>query len=324
MSGRVTLGLAGGLLLVAAPLAAQEPIPIRDQNPLIRGLYLPIPGDAPPAIGSAVQRFLFTVSNTTNIERANGESIWVDGESREIRWLLAWRPAERLQVRFTIPLVYYGGGALDSIVDGWHDLFGLSGGWRPKIPGDEFIYYYGSSDGTLYHADGGTAFGDSALEAGIRLHQTERASLSAWLGVEAPTGDSSRLTGNEAWDGGAWLEGRVSWGRASLDARAGLVRQGSAAPLPLEARDWAPFGSVGAAWNVTPALGLRLQVDAHGRMVEASNLCFLGDAVQLTLGAEYRSAGGWRWQVALSEDVLVDASPDFAIQLGVQVGGRNQ
>jgi hypothetical protein len=109
-----------------------------------------------------------------------------------------------------------------------------------------------------------------------------------------------------------------------LDARAGLVRQGSAAPLPLEARDWAPFGSVGAAWNVTPALGLRLQVDAHGRMVEASNLRFLGDAVQLTLGAEYRSAGGWRWQVALSEDVLVDASPDFAIQLGVQVGGRNQ
>jgi hypothetical protein len=75
---------------------------------------------------------------------------------------------------------------------------------------------------------------------------------------------------------------------------------------------------------VTPALGLRLQVDAHGRMVETSKLRFLGDAVQLTLGAEYRSAGGWRWQLALSEDVLVDASPDFAILLGVQVGGRNQ
>lgn len=324
MTGRATLSLGSALLLIAAPLAAHEPIPIRDQNPLIRGLYLPVLGDTAPVTGSTVQRFVLTVSNTTNIERADGESIWVDGESLELRWLLAWQPVERLQLRFTLPLVHYGGGALDGIVDGWHEMFGMSGGWRPKIAGDEFIYYYSSPDGTLYEADGGTALGDSALEAGIRLRQTERGRLTAWLGVEAPTGDSSRITGNEAWDFGAWLEGSVVWGRASFDARGGLVRPGSAEPLPLEARDWAPFGSVGVAWHATPALGLRLQVEAHGRMVENSDLCFLGDAVQLTVGAEYRSPGGWRWQLALSEDVLVDASPDFAIQLGVQVGGRNR
>jgi hypothetical protein len=327
VTGRVQLVLAGAVLcaLVAAPLAAGEPIPIRDQNPLIRGLYLPVPGDEPPATGRPVQRFILTVSNTTNIERPNGESIWVDGESLELRWLFAWQPTEGLQVRFTLPVVHYGGGAFDGLVDQWHDLLGLSGGWRPRIPGNDFIYYYGSPDGTLYEADGGTALGDGALEAGVELRQTERSYLNAWFGLEAPTGDSSRLTGNDAWDFGTWLEGGfIVNGRTSLDARAGLVRPGSAAPLPLEPQQWVPFGTVGATWNATPALGLRLQVDAHGRMLEDTDLRFLGEAVQLTLGAEYRSAGGWRWQLALSEDVLVNASPDFAIQLGVQIGGGSR
>ena len=322
MTGRITLCLAGALLFTAAPLAAHELMAVRDQNPLIRGLYLPVAGDAPTKPGSPVQQFLLTVSNTTNIERADGESIWVDGESLELRWLMAWEPVEGLKLRFTVPVVHYGGGALDSIVDGWHDLFGLSGGWRPRIPGDEFIYYYGSTDGTLYEAEGGTAFGDSALEAGIQLQKTERANLSAWLGVEAPTGESAKLTGNGDWDVATWLEG--GWAlapRATLEARAGIVRAGSAAPLPLEPRDWVPFGSVGASWEASPALCLRMQLDGHGRMVEASDLRFLGEAVQLTLGAEYRSPGGWRWQLALSEDVLVDASPDFAIQLGVHIVG---
>ena len=326
MTRRVTPGLAAAVLLtLTAPLAAHELIPVRDQNPFIRGLYLPIAGDEPPATGAVSQRFVLTVSNTMNIERTAGESIWVDGESLEFRWLLAWQPLEGLQIRFTLPVVHYSGGALDSFVDEWHGALGLSGGWRPKVPGDDFIYYYGSPAGTLYQADSGTALGDSALEAGIRLRQTERGHLSAWLGVEAPTGDAARLTGNDTWDAGAWLEGVLLLnGRASLEARAGLVRPGSAAPLPIESQDLVPFGTVGATWNATPALALRLQVDAHGRMVEETELRFLGDAVQLTLGAEYRSAGGWRWQLALSEDVLVDASPDFAIQLGVQIGGRGR
>jgi hypothetical protein len=51
-------------------------------------------------------------------------------------------------------------------------------------------------------------------------------------------------------------------------------------------------------------------------------LRFLGEVLLLTLGAEYRSANDWRWQLALTEDLRVDASPDFAIQLSVQIGGR--
>jgi hypothetical protein len=322
VTGRAPRVFAGALLLaLAAPLAAHEPIPIRDQNPLIRGLYLPVPGDVPAATGTLVQRLALTLTNSTNVEVSNGETLRADGESLELRWLLAWQPLERLQLRAAVPVVSYSGGALDGLVEEWHDLLGVSGGWRGRVPDDDLMYYYVSPDGMMLETDSRTALGDIALEAGLSLRETGRARLSAWLGVEAPTGDDKSLTGNEAWDFGAWLEGGVELKGVGIDGRLGVVRPGSANPLPLEARDWIAFGSIGASWELTPALALRLQVDAHDGMLEDSGLRFLGEVLQLTIGAQYRSPGGWRWQLALAEDVLVDSAPDFAIQLGVQIGG---
>jgi hypothetical protein len=326
VTSHATRVLAGALLLtLTTPLAAGEPIAIRDQNPLIRGLYLPVPGDDPLVDGVLAQRFVLTLSNTTNIESRDGEAIRVDGESLELRWLLAWQPVERVRIRVSVPVVHYGGGALDDVVDEWHELLGLPAGSRPVVPGDQLYYYYGSTVGTVQRTDSRTSLGDSSMEAGFRLRHSERSRVSAWVGVEAPTGESTELSGNNAWDVGLWLEGGVSLTpRASLDGRAGMVRPGSAAPLPLEPKDWVAFGSLGATWNATPTVGMRLQLDAHDSMFEDTSLRFLGEALLLTLGAEYRSANDWRWQLALAEDLRVDASPDFAIQLSVQIGGRGK
>jgi hypothetical protein len=269
-----------------------------------------------------VQRFVFTLSNTCNIERSAHDGLRVDGESLELRWLVGWQPAERLRIRANVPLVYYGGGAFDGVVDGWHDLFGMPNGSRRYVRGGDLLYRYRTLDGMVEQTDSRMALGDTALEAGLDLHRTDRAQLSAWVGVEAPTGDSEAFTGNDAWDTGLWLEGAWSLsGRTSLAARAGMVRPGSAAPLPLAARSWVAFGVLGATWQAAPALALQLQLDAHEGMLEDTDLRFLGEALQATLGAQYRSVSGWRWQLALTEDLRVNASPDFALQLSVHIGG---
>jgi hypothetical protein len=318
---RVLLGAC--LLTLAVPLAAaHELLAVRDQNPLIRGLYLPVSADEPSAGDPLVQRFVLTLSNTCNIERSSHDGLRVDGEALELRWLMAWRPADRLRIRATVPLVYYGGGALDGVVDGWHEVLGLPDGSRSYVRGGDLVYRYRTLDATVQQTDSRVALGDSALEAGFELRKTDRSQLSAWVGVEAPTGDREAFTGNEAWDVGTWLEG--GWrltARTSLAARAGVVRPGSAAPLPLEARRTVVFGSLGATWEAAPALALQLQLDAHQGMLEDTDLRLLGEALQLTLGALYRSVSGWRWQLALTEDLRVNASPDFALQLSVHVGG---
>lgn len=313
---------AGALLLtLIAPLAAGDSIAIRDQNPLIRGLYLPVPGLHPSEVGGVLQRFVLTLSNTTNIETASGELLYVDGESLELRWLLAWQPLEHVQVRLTVPVVHYGGGILDGLVDEWHEFLGVSGGRRPAVAGDNLVYGYQVPAGTVLETDGGTALGDSALEAGFQFRTTPRTHLSAWVGVEAPTGDSARLSGNEAWDYGLWLEGRSSLSeRLSIEARLGAVKPGSVAPLSLEPRDWVAFAGLGTTWEIAPSFDLCLQLDAHDGMFDDTEMRFLGEALLLTVGAEYRSPGGWRWQLALAEDLRVDASPDFAIQFGLHIG----
>ncbi len=108
--------------------------------------------------------------------------------------------------------------------------------------------------------------------------------------------------------------------RLSIEARLGAVKPGSGAPLWLEPRDWVAFASLGTTWEIAPSFELCVQLDAHDGMFDDTEMRFLGDALLLSVGAEYRTAGGWHWQLVLAEDLRVEASPDFAIQLGLQIG----
>lgn len=313
---------AGTLLLaLITGTASAQGFAVRDQNPLVRGQYLPLPAAVSAANGGFIHQFQLSVSNTATVERRDDESLYVDGESLEFRWLAAWQPTERFQMRFTVPVFHDGGGVLDDAIDSWHDAFGFSEGSRPNIESGALRFRYTNAAGTLLETESHTGLGDTAIEGGYLLSQTANATLRAWLGVELPTGERSHLTGNDAWDVGAWLEGDVSPSeRWRLDGRAGAVRSGSAEPLPLEPRSWVAFGSVGVTWVALASLDLRLQVDAHDGFFEDTELKFLGPAVVLSVGAEYRTSAGWRFQFAISEDARVDASPDVVLFFGLRIG----
>jgi long-subunit fatty acid transport protein len=45
-----------------------------------------------------------------------------------------------------------------------------------------------------------------------------------------------------------------------------------------------------------------------------------GDAVVLTFGGTYRTTGGWQFDVGVSEDVEVDASPDVVFNIAARRG----
>ena len=129
--GRV---LASFVLCVAAQATLADPFLVRDQNPLLRGVYLPVSRPAMMPDRSWTQDFTLTVSNTTNIESRNGAQLLVDGESTELRWIGNWRLSRHWQVQLSVPFVHYGGGQLDSFIDDWHRLLGLPRGDRPRVP----------------------------------------------------------------------------------------------------------------------------------------------------------------------------------------------
>src|ERR1700722_5537256 len=85
---RLSLSLAcctaAGAFIISSPAPADEFFPVRDENPLIRGFYLPLPSDSRLTDGADFAATL-SISNTLNVENRPPETLLVDGESHTLR-----------------------------------------------------------------------------------------------------------------------------------------------------------------------------------------------------------------------------------------------
>jgi hypothetical protein len=305
--------------LCAAEAAQADPFAVRDQNPLIRGVYLPLSRPAVPAERSSRQDLTLTFSNTTNVDRDRHEDLLVDGETTELRWSVNWSLAPRWQLQASMPLVHYEGGHLDSMIDEWHRFLGLPRGDRPARPKDRLDFYYGQAGSSVDVTSAYTGLGDAAIELGYTMLASDQSTLNLWMGAELPIGERSALTGNGSLDAAIWVSGaRQLAERWQLDATLGITRPGSVEPLPLAARDVVPFATLALSWQARPAYGFTLQIDAHGSCVEDSDMEFLGTAALLTLGGHMFFGSGWRFELAMTEDLRPGASPDIAFYLGLR------
>lgn len=308
----------GGTLVLAAPASGQM-LPVRDQNPLVRGAYLPLPA----ALDAATDgRFAFAAgvqwSNTVNLGDQAAERMVVDEETVEADLSLA-RGIGAWQLRATLPVIHRGAGVLDSFIEGWHSFFGLPQGERPSRPRNVYEISYQRTGLAAVEAPSGTALGDLALEAGRALVATPDGRLEGWVGIEVPTGSRTRLTGNSALDAAGWLAGETRLGRSwSLAGRAGLSYVGgdATAGLPLERA--LGFATAALAWAATERLAAVVQLDAHSAIARGSDLKFLGDATQLTIGGRYRLHSGAVFEAGVVEDIEVNHSPDVTFHLGMR------
>jgi hypothetical protein len=309
-------------LLVPLPaLAAGDLLAVSDQNPLLRGAYLPLP---PPA-GEPGQGWGFAAglqwTNTVNIESTPAEQLLVDEESAELDLRLtdavgAWR------VRAMLPVINRSAGILDGVIDDFHHALRLPQGGRPLRPVNAYAIEYRSAAGVNIDVPAGTALGDLALEGGRVLLERDGTRLAAWGGIEAPTGERGRLTGDGALDAALWLEGGTDLGPAfSLDGRAGISRIGGSSPLPY-ARS-VRFATLALGWRSTERFTAIVQFDAHSGAVRGTTLEFLDRAVLLTVGGRYRLASGSVIEAGVVEDIEVDHSPDVSFHVGWRfpVGG---
>ena len=302
------------LMLPAAALADGGLMSVSDQNPLIRGAYLPLPPLAgEPAAGWGIAAGL-QWSNTVNVESSATEQLTVDEETAELdlelsRALDAWR------FRAWLPVLHRDGGLLDAPIEDWHRFWGLPRGDRPLRPRNAYLISYANTSGTSFEAGRGTALGDVALEAGRALIDRDASRLLLMAGVTLPSGDRARLTGDGALNAALWLEGGITLGsRFTLDARAGLSHTGGTLPLPAERR--IAFGTLAIGWHATSRLDATVQLDGHTRVVSGSDLPSLSHAVVGTFGGRYRLASGSTLEFGVSEDVEVDHSPDVSFHVG--------
>jgi uncharacterized protein DUF3187 len=315
-AARPFLSIAAAALIISSPARADEFFLVRDENPLIRSFYLPLPSDGRLTDGADLSATL-SISNTLNVENRGQENLLVDGESHTLR--LSYEDAlyQSWRFRFTVPIINDSGGFLDSTINHWHRWFGFNPGNRPFYPQNELIYSY-SGRGSIDLTQPQTSIGDISGELGWYPIDDAHRTISVWGGLEAPTGSVAKLTGDGAWDGAVWAHGALRWPQWQLAAELGVAQPFGDEIFGGAAHRTSLFARFAATRAVSSAWSLRAQLDGQTGRVEDSNLRFLGPSLQLTVGAIRRLGRSWRVEFGFAEDAAVNTAPDITFFLGIR------
>jgi uncharacterized protein DUF3187 len=306
----------GALLLASGVLHADEFFLVRDENPLIRAFYLPLPSDSRSADGQNLSATL-AISNTLNVENRPQESMLVDGESDVLELTYENSLWRSWRYRFTLPIIHDSGGFLDSAIDDWHRWFGFNPGNRPFYPKNEIVYSY-SGRGNVDITQPQTGIGDISGELGWYPIDDAHRSVSFWGGLEAPTGSVSKLTGDGAWDGAMWAHGALRWSQWQVAAELGVAQPFGDEIFAGAAHKTSLFARLAATRALGPVWSLRAQLDGQSGRVEDSEIRLLGPSLQLTIGAVRRLSERWRLEFGFAEDAAVNTAPDITFFLGIR------
>lgn len=323
---RCAQALLATLLPAMAALAGPDaPFATTDQNPLLQTRGLPSPAEsALPAPGDWNWRAALDVaSHSVEDEAANGERIVLDGESWRLNLGLSRGVGERVALTVDLPLIAHSGGTLDALIEGWHDAFGLSNDRRSVFARNRLVFRHVAPDGErLTLTDSGQGVGDLRLgvEWRVRAGGPAARSLSVRASAELPTGSESALRGSGATDVALQLMStdRATLARwnTTLSWMLGGIRSGAGNVLPAQRREFVAIASAGVAHPLTRRLSARLQLDAHGPFYDSPLWPLGSSGVQLALGVGIDAGSAGVFDIAVTENLRSDTTPDFGLHLG--------
>jgi hypothetical protein len=313
-------GLA--LLLLAPAALASEPLYVKNLSPVAGLLGLPSQRDA-QTMGSGELAFALhgsLASQYVNESSAN-EYLNLDGETARIALELRYGLAQDWDLQLEIPWLKQSGGNLDSVIDDWHDFWGMSDGGRNSVPRDVLDYRYQSADGQFSLQDDSSGIGDISLALTHAFYRDSDSVASVALGYKAGTGDEDDFLGSGADD--AYVALRFSGAHLSSlplswHGQAGYLRAGDSHLLEgvQERNLW--FAGLAVDWRLARNWSLIAQLDGHAAPMH-SELTGVGeDAAMGTLGARWYFAPEWSVDISVVEDIRVETAPDVTFQASLR------
>lgn len=320
--GAPSSGLHLSLLLAAVfggTSANAEPLPTRNQNPLLAASGIPLPLPARGSEGSWRVSADVNWASTALARGGEEELLVVDAESRELRLTLERRLNDRWSINFQLPYRELSGGSLDSFIDNWHDIFGLPEGARPQQPHDRLRIHYSRAGSTLIE-EGRSQSGlaDASAAIGYQLFAADHSAARLALAIEVPAGDEHWFLSSDAVEISALIaaEHRIS-DRWSLYSQGAVTYLEGGQLLPEQQRSVVWSGHAAVGWQATRTVEIMAQLDAHTRVFDDSDLDFFQEALVLTLGGRVAISSDWSLNLGVSEDIAVEQSPDVVFVLGL-------
>ena len=302
---------------------ASEPLYVRNLSP-VAGLFgLPSQRDAQTMGSGELALALHGSVASQYVNESNAtESLNLDGETLRFALELRYGLAQDWDLQLEVPWLQQSGGNLDSAIDNWHDLWGMSDGGRSQVPRDLLDYRYAASSapGFLLEDDS-SGPGDVSLALNFAFFRDKDAVASVALGYKLGVGDEDEFLGSGADD--VFLALRFSGDhRSDLPLRwhgqAGYLRAGDSDLLEDIQRQDLWFAGLALDWMVAERWSLLAQLDSNAAPTK-SDITALGDAAAtLTGGVRWRFAPAWSVDASLVEDIVVETAADVTFQLSLR------
>lgn len=304
-----------------------DPFYTFNQSPLVQIYGLPSAESATvQPVGKALALLSLDVANTSYDWETAQEKLILDGESERMTLALRYGIARGVELGMDVPVVAYSGGIFDGFIEEWHRIFGLPQGSRTETKEDRLLFEYDKNGQERLRMDNSTVrLGDVRVSGGWQLYHdggVNPKAVALRASLKLPTGSSSRLTGSGSTDLALWLSGSsdysLSWGHATFFGALGGMAMTDGQVLKDQRENLVGFGSLGAGWSPMEKFALKVEFSSHTPFYSDSDMKPLtSPAVVLLFGGTYAFSPVTALDIALAEDLNVEASPDVALHLGL-------
>ncbi len=182
------------------------PMYLRGQSPfqLLRLSLTPIGGENVPR----GHWLLGTTATWTNRWAEEKDKYIIDAGVLRTAFFATYGLMDWLELHLEIPFCMRGGGYMDGMIEGFHDLFGLNQAGRDRYPKNRFRIVFWRKDGTKFElGPGGSGVGMEDMVLSTRCLITRGGEwlpqTCLTLHFKVPTGDEEDLYGSGSLDGGA-------------------------------------------------------------------------------------------------------------------------
>ena len=304
---------------------------LRNQNPFLQIYGLPTFQSADLVEGDSSNWDLsLDIANHADFGETDIENFVVDGETYFLTLTMRRRITDWLELGFDMPLIAHSAGFMDDMIEGWHDVFGMSNTKR-RGPSNELGFLYQRNGEDLYRLDSSASgIGDIQLTAAVPLREgiDGRSRLAIRSSLKLPTGDTDKLLGSGGTDFAIGLYGTGTTALfdrpLELTGFAGGLALGGGDLLPELQRDAVAFGGASATWKATEKIALAAQLYGQTPYYDSDVEELGGSSMQLTAGFIFLVGQGGLLRLAVVEDISANATTDFALHFSVHFGGESR
>lgn len=242
-----------------------------------------------------------------NIQALSDNAFLFDGALGYFQLNAHYGLSDRWSAYAALPVIYYGGGFLDSSIEHFHEQFGFDTFGREYISRNDFqaLAIINGETFTLFDRPSPGGVGDPVL--GLRYwHPLSRNSaLTFEVAHKFAVQDTGRALSSGASDTGVQLSWQTRRDANAFYISAGVVRAGRAEPFPARVRRTVPALNLAWEHRLGDGVNMVMQLNASRSVFRdgGADPELTGEAYQASIGLRHR-VEQVVWSFALTENLV--------------------